>query len=63
MLLSAILDEDIDEFISEQRFIFKYRKRSNDFAIGRPDGKILTLFKPTNGYEYNKEQINKLKGG
>ncbi len=53
-LLSAELTSDIEGFVDNEGFIFKYNKVSNDFAIGRPDGKISTLFKPAEGLEYWK---------
>ena len=56
-LLSAPLSKDIEGFVSKEGFIFKYRKSTNDFTIGRADGKISTLFKPDEKIEYWKEQI------
>lgn len=55
-LLASNLTKDIDGFISADGFIFKYNKKTNDFAIGRPDGKISTLFKPDNKEQYWEEQ-------
>lgn len=60
-LLSAPLSNDIEGFISKDGFIFKYRISTNDFAIGRADGKISTLFKPDKNIEYWKEQISLFK--
>ena len=60
-LLSAPLSNDIEGFISKDGFTFKYRISTNDFAIGRADGKISTLFKPDENIEYWKEQINLFK--
>ena len=60
-LLSAPLSNDIEGFISKDGFILKYRKSTNDFAIGRADGKISTLFKPDKNIEYWKEQISLFK--
>ncbi len=53
-LLAADLSEDIEGFVTDEGFIFKYSKSTNDFAIGRADGKISTLFKPDEKYEYWK---------
>ena len=53
-LLSAELSDNIEGFIDKDGFLFKYDKINNDFAIGRPDGKISTLFKPEDGNEYWK---------
>jgi pyocin large subunit-like protein len=42
--------------------LFKYNNATNEFAIGRPDGVISTLFRPIDGRTYWLEQI-KLYGG
>lgn len=55
-LLAADLNKDIDGFKSKEGFIFKYNKETNDFAIGRADGKISTLFKPDEKLDYWKAQ-------
>lgn len=60
-LLAAPLSEDIEGFISEDDFIFKYRKSTNDFSIGRKDGYISTLFKPKDKYDYWLQQIEDYK--
>ncbi len=60
-LLSAKLSKDVGGFATKDGFIFKYRKSTNDFAIGRADGKISTLFKPKGGYEYWLQQIKDYK--
>ncbi|OAA91248.1 hypothetical protein [Clostridium ljungdahlii] len=60
-LLAEPLNEDVEGFISKDGFIFKYRKSTNDFTIGRADGKISTLFKPTDGYKYWLQQIKDYK--
>ncbi|WP_417917285.1 hypothetical protein, partial [Clostridioides difficile] len=49
-LLSEQLSNDVEGFLSKDNFLFKYRKSTNDFAVGRADGKISTLFKPKEGY-------------
>ena len=56
-LLADNLSEDVEGFVSDEGFLFKYRKSTNDFSIGRSDGNISTLFKPKEGYEYWLEQI------
>jgi hypothetical protein len=53
-LLAADLSDNIEGFVTDGGFIFKYDKTTNDFAIGRADGKISTLFKPEDKYEYWK---------
>lgn len=60
-LLAAPLSNDIEGFISKDGFTFKYRISTNDFTIGRADGKISTLFKPDENIEYWKEQISLFK--
>ncbi|EOU1942089.1 minor capsid protein [Clostridium perfringens] len=55
-LLAADLNKDIDGFKSKDGFIFKYKKSTNDFALGRADGKISTLFKPGDKLDYWKTQ-------
>lgn len=60
-LLAAPLSNDIEGFISKENFMFKYRKSTNDFSIGRADGKISTLYKPKKGYEQWLEEIEKYK--
>lgn len=60
-LLAAPLSDDIEGFLSKDRFIFKYQKSTNDFVIGRADGKISTLYKPTKGYDQWLEEIEKFK--
>ena len=61
-LLAAPLSNDIEGFISKDGFLFKYQISTNDFTIGRPDGKISTLYKPIKGYDQWLEEIEKYKG-
>lgn len=61
-LLAASLSNDIEGFISKDGFLFKYQISTNDFTIGRPDGKISTLYKPIKGYDQWLEEIEKYKG-
>jgi len=60
-LLAAPLSDDVEGFVSKEGFIFKYKKSTNDFAIGRADGKISTLYKPKDEYKHWLEQIEKYK--
>ena len=60
-LLSQPLSKDVEGFISSEGWLFKYRKSTNDFAMGHPKGTISTLFKPELGYEYWLEQIETFK--
>lgn len=61
-LLAAPLDNDVEGFLGREGFLFKYRNSTNDFAVGRPDGKISTLFKPIDRRNYLIEQIEIHKG-
>lgn len=60
-LLSADLSEDVEGFVSKQGWIFKYRKSTNDFAMGHPKGTISTLFKPKEKYDYFLSEKEKYK--
>ena len=54
-LLAAPLSEDVDGFRNDAGALYKYRKSTNDFAIGRVmEGVayILTRFKPIDGISY-----------
>ena len=64
-LLAAPLSNDIEGFISEANFIYKYRHSTNDLAIGRNDKNIIsTLYKPIKGYEEftNERKLFEKKG-
>lgn len=60
-LLAAPLSKDVEGFVSELGFVFKYRISTNDFAVGRADGKISTLYKPEEGYEYWLSEMKKYR--
>lgn len=60
-LLAADLSEDVEGFISVQGWLFKYRKSTNDFAMGHPKGTISTLFKPKEKYDYYLGEKEKYK--
>lgn len=60
-LLAEPLNKDVEGFLGEANFVFKYRKSTNDFAVGREDGKISTLFKPNDGLKYWEIQIELFK--
>lgn len=60
-LLAAPLSDDVEGFVSKDGFLFKYRKSTNDFALGRADGKISTIFKPKDAYDYWLQQIKDYK--
>ncbi len=61
-LLAAPLDKDVEGFLDKEGYVYKYRISTNDFAIGRPDGRISTIFKPKLVYAYWLQQIEKYKG-
>ena len=58
-LLSSSIKGNVRGFKSEIGFVFRYNKEINDLAIGRPDGKISTLYKPVDGYKHYLGQIEK----
>lgn len=60
-LLASPVKGDIKGFKSELGFIFRYNKATNDFAIGRADGYISTLYKPKDRYEHWLQQIKDYK--
>lgn len=60
-LLASPIKGDIEGFKSDLGFVFRYNKLTNDFAIGRPDGCISTLYKPKEGYEHWLQQIKDYK--
>jgi pyocin large subunit-like protein len=53
------LDETTRSFISNDGYRFKYDESSNDFLITKPDGEIVTLYKPTDGLAYWERQVLK----
>lgn len=64
-LLAAPLSNDVEGFVSEANFIYKYRHSTNDLAIGRNDKNIIsTLYKPIKGYEefINERKLFEKKG-
>lgn len=57
-LLAEPLSDDVIGFVSGKGFVFKGRISTNDFALGKEDMKIATLFKPDDGIrDYMKEQV------
>ena len=61
-LLGAKLDANIEGFVSKEGWIFKYNNATNEFAIGRPNDIISTVYRPIDGRAYWLDQI-KLYGG
>lgn len=64
-LLNSSVGGDIEGFTSENGYVFRYNNAENDFATGKPDGTIETLFKPNKRRIYWERQIEKYgkKGG
>jgi RHS repeat-associated protein len=56
-LLTSPVGGRIKGFTDSSGYVFRYNKATNEFAIGRPDGHISTLFKPKDGIKYWKEQV------
>ena len=50
-LLSADISDDVDAFVNNAGYEYRYRRSTNDFVIGG-DGNIITMFKPEAGEEY-----------
>lgn len=64
-LLAEEVSDDVEGFISEANFIYKYKHSTNDLAIGRDDkDTISTLYKPIKGYEefINEKKMFEKKG-
>ena len=51
-LLSAENSDDVLSYETELGFLVKYRRSTDDFAVGRPDGHVSTVFKPDEKEEY-----------
>lgn len=60
-LLASPIKGDVEGFTTKLGFVFRYNKTTNDFAIGRADGYISTLYRPLDGYKHWLEQINDYK--
>lgn len=60
-LLNSPNNACIDGFVSQEGWLFKYNKITNEFATAKPDGTIETLFRPENGMQYWLDQIKKYK--
>jgi hypothetical protein len=58
-LINSPIGGDIQGFISKNGYTFRYNVVTNEFATANPDGFIETLYKPTRGITYWKEQIDK----
>jgi len=60
-LLRAPIRGDIEGFTSKNGWTFRYNRATNEFATGKPNGIIETLFRPTDGIVYWIDQILKYK--
>ncbi|OPX41897.1 hypothetical protein CLHUN_42300 [Ruminiclostridium hungatei] len=60
-LLNSSVKGDIDGFVSKEGWVFRYNKATNEFATAKPDGTIETLFRPAEGINYWKNQIELFK--
>ena len=49
----------VEGFVSADGWLYKYDRNTNDFAIGRPEGFVSTLFKPKPGLTYWKGEKRK----
>lgn len=58
-LLNSPVSGAVEGFTSTKGFVFRYNNVNNDFATGKPNGTIETLFKPERGREYWVDQIEK----
>jgi len=47
-----------EEFVSTDGLHFKYESVNNDFLIYKPNGEIVTMFKPDRGLDYWKDQVD-----
>jgi hypothetical protein len=57
-LLNSKNGGNIQGFTSKDGWLFKYNTKTNEFAVGSPQGTISTYFKPNKGMEYWIEQIH-----
>lgn len=59
-LMSEEPSEDVDVFVNNAGYEYRYRRSTNDFAIGG-DGHIITMFKPDDGEEYWRKEKEREK--
>lgn len=59
-LMSAEPSDDVDVFKNNAGYEYRYRKSTNDFAIGG-DGHIITMFKLEDGEEYWRKEKEREK--
>lgn len=58
-LLNTSVSDDVLGFTDSTGFVYRYDIANNDFAVGHFEGAISTLYKPTKGIEYYKEEYEK----
>lgn len=58
-LLNAELSDNIKGFMTQQKLIFKYDVKNNEFVIGSNKGFISTYFKPKPGIKYWEGETKK----
>ena len=59
-LMSEDPSDDVDVFVNNAGYEYRYRKSTNDFAISG-DGYIITMFKPEDGEEYWRKEKEREK--
>lgn len=59
-LMSEDPSDDVDVFVNNAGYEYRYRKSTNDFAIGG-DGHLITMFKPEDGEKYWKKEKEREK--
>jgi pyocin large subunit-like protein len=58
-LLNSIPDDNIEGFTDIEGRVYRYNKENNEFAKCRPDGVIITFFKPKDRKKYWEDQIRR----
>jgi pyocin large subunit-like protein len=58
-ILNSPIGGDIMGFTDKEGYRFRYNKKTNEFATGKPDGTVETLFRPSNGLSYYEDQVKK----
>ena len=58
-LLNTPVGGSIKGFTDEDGRVYRYNSETNEFAKCRPDGIIITFFKPASGKKYWQGQVDK----
>lgn len=53
------IKDNIEGFVNDNGYVFKYDNKNNIFGTAKPTGITETIFKPKNGKDYWKEQIDR----